>query len=82
MRSKFSSTTASIGLRNNGDLAMGVVTLQRINERWPRARIGVLTDAPLLLHGYLPEAEAITVGAAHDWPVPMRAVRLRASAPM
>jgi hypothetical protein len=52
-------------LHNNGDLAMLAVTLQRIKERWPRARLGVLTDAPLLLRGYFPKAEALTVDAAH-----------------
>jgi polysaccharide pyruvyl transferase WcaK-like protein len=65
-------------LRNNGDLAMLAVTLGRIKERWPRARIGVLTDAPLVLHGYFPEAEAITVGAAHPWAAPTPVERLAA----
>jgi hypothetical protein len=65
-------------LRNNGDLAMLAVTLQRIKERWPRSRIGVLTDAPLVLHGYFAEAEAITVAAAHPWAAPTRAERLAA----
>jgi polysaccharide pyruvyl transferase WcaK-like protein len=65
-------------LRNNGDLAMLAVTLQRIKERWPRARIGVLTDSPLLLRGYFPEAEAITVDAAHPWAAPTPAERLAA----
>jgi hypothetical protein len=51
--------------RNNGDLAMLAVTLQRIKERWPRAGIGVLTDTPLLLRAYFPEGEALTVDAAH-----------------
>src|SRR5688500_17582253 len=65
-------------LRNNGDLAMLAVTLQRLKERWPHARIGVLTDAPLLLRGYFPEAEAITVGAAHPWAAPTPVERLAA----
>jgi polysaccharide pyruvyl transferase WcaK-like protein len=65
-------------LRNNGDLAMLAVTLQRIKERWPRARIGVLTNTPMLLHGYFPEAEAITPGAAEPWAPPTRAERLAA----
>jgi polysaccharide pyruvyl transferase WcaK-like protein len=65
-------------LRNNGDLAMLAVTLQRIKERWPHARIGVLTDAPLLLRAYFPEAEAITVRAAHPWAAPTPAERLAA----
>jgi polysaccharide pyruvyl transferase WcaK-like protein len=63
-------------LRNNGDLAMLAVTLQRIKDRWPHARIGVLTDSPLLLRGYFPEAEAITVGAASPWATPTAAERL------
>src|SRR5262245_41410818 len=33
-------------LRNNGDLAMLTVTLDRIHQRWPDARIAVLTDSP------------------------------------
>jgi polysaccharide pyruvyl transferase WcaK-like protein len=65
-------------LRNNGDLAMLAVTLQRIKERWPHARIGVLTNTPLLLRGYFPEAEAITVDAAHPWAAPTPAERLAA----
>jgi hypothetical protein len=59
---------------------MPAVTLQRIKERWPRARIGVLTDAPLLLHGYFPKAEAITVGGRSRWAAPTRAERLAARA--
>ena len=53
-------------LRNNGDLAMLDVTVGRLRARWPQARIGVITDSPLLLRSYAPEAEAISRSA---WPV-------------
>ena len=36
-------------VRNNGDLAMLAVTLDRMHQRWPDARIAVLTDSPCLL---------------------------------
>ncbi|WP_182347873.1 polysaccharide pyruvyl transferase family protein [Tomitella gaofuii] len=54
-------------LRNNGDLAMLAVTLERIQSRWPAARIGVLTDSPALLAAYFPAAEAITVTGTATW---------------
>ncbi|WP_330254630.1 polysaccharide pyruvyl transferase family protein [Nocardia sp. NBC_00565] len=51
-------------LRNRGDIAMMVVTVDRIRARWPRARIGVLTHQPSVLRGLLPEAEPIS---GPDW---------------
>ncbi|MCF3940141.1 polysaccharide pyruvyl transferase family protein [Gordonia tangerina] len=43
------------------------VTIDRLRERWPAARIAVLTDAPALLRAYFPNAEAITVGDKAPW---------------
>ena len=45
-------------LRNHGDLAMLEVTVERLRERWPRARVAVLTDSPSLLRAYFPQCEA------------------------
>lgn len=57
-------------LRNNGDLAMMEVTIARLRERWPAARIAVLTDTPALLRAYFPQAEAITVADENPWKSP------------
>lgn len=46
-------------LRNRGDIAMMTVTIERLRERWPHARIGVLTHQPAVLQALLPEAEPI-----------------------
>ncbi|MFX0577494.1 polysaccharide pyruvyl transferase family protein [Nocardia nepalensis] len=46
-------------LRNRGDIATMVVTVERIRQHWPRARIGVLTQQPSVLRGLVPEAEPI-----------------------
>ncbi|WP_433723615.1 polysaccharide pyruvyl transferase family protein [Nocardia sp. CA-129566] len=53
-------------LRNRGDIAMMVVTVERIRERWPRARIGVLTHQPGVLRALVPEAEPIC-GPGWSW---------------
>lgn len=60
-------------LRNNGDLAMLAVTVRRLRARWPEARIGVLTDAPLLLRAFHPDAEGITVFGEDPWSGPSAA---------
>lgn len=57
-------------LRNNGDLAMLAVTIARIRDRWPHARIAVLTDSPPLLRAYFPEAEGVSVFDADPWAEP------------
>ncbi len=57
-------------LRNNGDLAMLSVTVRRLRERWPGARIGVLTDVPVLLRAYYPDVEGITVHDTDPWSGP------------
>jgi polysaccharide pyruvyl transferase WcaK-like protein len=54
-------------LRNNGDLAMLTVTLDRLRERWPGARIAVLSDSPCLLRAYFPFAEGISVFDLDPW---------------
>ncbi|MFQ6392879.1 polysaccharide pyruvyl transferase family protein [Nocardia sp. KC 131] len=46
-------------LRNRGDVAMMTVTVERLRERWPHARIGVLTHQPAVLQALLPEVEPI-----------------------
>jgi RimJ/RimL family protein N-acetyltransferase/polysaccharide pyruvyl transferase WcaK-like protein len=55
-------------LSNHGDLAMLQVTVQRLRERWPDARIGVLTSAPYLLRALGFGAEPISVGGRAGWP--------------
>ncbi len=51
-------------LRNRGDIAMMVTTVERLRARWPQARIGVLTHQPAVLRALLPEAEPIS---GPDW---------------
>ena len=41
-------------LQNKGDLAMIAVTIDRVLEHWPGARVGVLTFVPRMLPAYLP----------------------------
>lgn len=59
-------------LRNNGDLAMLAVTVGRLRERWPQARIGVLTEVPLLLRSLFPDVEPISPYGARPWREPPR----------
>ncbi|MGV9414119.1 polysaccharide pyruvyl transferase family protein [Nocardia sp. NPDC003693] len=54
-------------LRNRGDLALMAMTVERLRERWGRARIGVLTDEPHLLRALLPQAEPIAAGGGGHW---------------
>ncbi|MGH4008079.1 MAG: GNAT family N-acetyltransferase [Pseudonocardiaceae bacterium] len=56
-------------LVNHGDLAMLEVTVRRLLERWPDARIGVLTDAPYLLRAFAFGAEPISDCGTAGWPV-------------
>lgn len=56
-------------LCNHGDTAMLEVTVRRLRERWPAARIGVLTSTPNLLRAVAPSAEPISDRGAGDWPV-------------
>ncbi|MPZ64402.1 MAG: GNAT family N-acetyltransferase [Pseudonocardiaceae bacterium] len=56
-------------LCNHGDAAMLEVTIRRLRERWPDARIGVLTSAPNLLRAVEPGAEPISDRGTGDWPV-------------
>jgi hypothetical protein len=49
-------------LRNNGDLAMLGVTIDRLRARWPEARISVLTSSPALLRAYVPGAQPVADG--------------------
>jgi polysaccharide pyruvyl transferase WcaK-like protein len=55
-------------LNNKGDLAILDVSVQRIAQRWPHARIGVLTSAPRLLRAYQPTVEPICYQRGGDWP--------------
>ncbi|MCX4093203.1 polysaccharide pyruvyl transferase family protein [Nocardia sp. alder85J] len=57
-------------LRNRGDIAMMAVTVARLRERWPGARIGMLTDQPRILRALLPEAEPLCLGAGGAWEQP------------
>ena len=55
-------------LLNRGDVAMLSITVQRLRDRWPHARIGVLTDRPALLRALVPQAEPIDVRRGGNWP--------------
>jgi polysaccharide pyruvyl transferase WcaK-like protein len=55
-------------LKNKGDLAILDVSVRRIAQRWPRARVGVLTSAPGLLRVYESAAESICYQRGGDWP--------------
>lgn len=46
------------------------VTIARLRERWPDARIAVLTDTPALLRAYFPEAEGVSVVDTAPWSAP------------
>ncbi|WP_282778790.1 polysaccharide pyruvyl transferase family protein [Nocardia sp. CC201C] len=54
-------------LRNRGDIAMMVMTVERLRQRWPHARIGVLTDQPAILRGLLPTAEPVYARGGGQW---------------
>ncbi|MFF0633743.1 polysaccharide pyruvyl transferase family protein [Nocardia sp. NPDC004151] len=54
-------------LRNRGDIAMMVMTVERLREQWPHARIGMLTDEPHILRGVLPQAEPVVAHAGGPW---------------
>lgn len=57
-------------LSNIGDLAMMDVTIRRIWDRWPGARIGVLTDTPHLMRAYFPGVDAVDPRASSVWSPP------------
>jgi polysaccharide pyruvyl transferase WcaK-like protein len=63
-------------LCNKGDLAMLDVTVGRLREHWPTARIGVLTSAPHLLRAFHPTAEPISDRGRGEWPSTGPATRL------
>jgi polysaccharide pyruvyl transferase WcaK-like protein len=54
-------------LNNKGDQAILDVSVRRCAERWPGARIGVLTSAPRLLQAYQPAAEPIWYERGGAW---------------
>ncbi|WP_234390893.1 polysaccharide pyruvyl transferase family protein [Nocardia suismassiliense] len=54
-------------LRNRGDIAMMAVTVRRLREHWPDARIGMLTDHPRVLRALLPDAEPICAESGGQW---------------
>ncbi|OOL31208.1 polysaccharide pyruvyl transferase [Rhodococcus rhodochrous] len=55
-------------LNNKGDLAILDVTVRRFAERWPDARIGVLTSAPALLRAYESRVDPICYQRGGNWP--------------
>ncbi|KOS57038.1 polysaccharide pyruvyl transferase family protein [Rhodococcus rhodochrous] len=55
-------------LNNRGDLAILDVTVRRFAERWPNARIGVLTAAPALLRAYESRVDPICYQRSGNWP--------------
>ncbi len=46
---------------------MMVITVERLRGRWPHARIGMLTDQPLVMRALLPEAEPVFAAAGGHW---------------
>jgi polysaccharide pyruvyl transferase WcaK-like protein len=54
-------------LNNKGDQAILDVSVRRCAERWPGARIGVLTSAPRLLQAYQPTAEPVWYQRGGAW---------------
>ncbi len=63
-------------LLNMGDLAMLDTTIRRLRERWPQARIGVLTDTPGLLRAYFPGVDPIVPWGTSAWSPAGRLARL------
>ncbi len=55
-------------LNNKGDLAILDISVRRIAERMPQARVGVLTSAPALLRAYEPGVDAICFQRGGRWP--------------
>jgi polysaccharide pyruvyl transferase WcaK-like protein len=53
--------------QNKGDLAILAVTVERLLERWPDARIGVITFEPRMLRAYMPRAEPIAISHGGRW---------------
>ncbi|WP_218822450.1 polysaccharide pyruvyl transferase family protein [Geodermatophilus pulveris] len=69
-------------LLNMGDLAMLDVTIRRLRARWPRARVGVLTETPALLGAYFPGVDPIVPWGRSAWSPAGPLVRLsQAAAP-
>ncbi|MDJ0360852.1 polysaccharide pyruvyl transferase family protein [Rhodococcus sp. H29-C3] len=54
-------------LSNKGDLAILDITIRRIAQRWPSARIGVLTSRPSLLRAFEPDAEPVNYLPGGEW---------------
>jgi polysaccharide pyruvyl transferase WcaK-like protein len=63
-------------LRNNGDLAMLAATISQLRDRWPNARVAVLTDVPTLLRAYFPGVEPISRFDNDPWAKPSWVERL------
>ncbi|MBF6327887.1 polysaccharide pyruvyl transferase family protein [Nocardia transvalensis] len=63
-------------LRNRGDIAMMAVTVQRLREHWPAARVGILTDQPRILPALLPQAEPVCLADGGRWHRPGAPARL------
>ncbi len=57
---------------NKGDVAMLDVTVRRIREQLPDARVGVLTEAAALLRIYVPDAEPVHPWGRTGWRAPAR----------
>ncbi|GAB0104479.1 hypothetical protein JMUB6875_34530 [Nocardia sp. JMUB6875] len=54
-------------LRNRGDIAMLAMAVEHLRQRWPKARIGVLTEEPGILRGLLPGAEPVVANTGGQW---------------
>ncbi|MVU80524.1 polysaccharide pyruvyl transferase family protein [Nocardia sp. ET3-3] len=46
---------------------MMAMTVERLREHWPQARIGMLTDEPHVLRGVLPSAEPVVAHSGGHW---------------
>ncbi|MEV6066931.1 polysaccharide pyruvyl transferase family protein [Nocardia sp. NPDC052001] len=55
------------GLHNRGDIATMVMTVHRLRELWPHARIGMLTEQPRVLRTVLPDTEPVHAGGGWQW---------------
>jgi colanic acid/amylovoran biosynthesis protein len=58
---------SSYHLKNQGDVAMLVVAVERLRELWPNAIIEVFTDAPDILLKYCPSVHPLSVRGRNLW---------------
>jgi colanic acid/amylovoran biosynthesis protein len=54
-------------LRNKGNVSLLQIAVQRLHNLWPNALIGVVTQAPMVLQLYCPQAVPARAGATSGW---------------